>query len=101
MLPQQHTPVIRSGHYFIASNDNRAISQSDTCVSADIDNQGKVCIDIPVVGKQCIPVKTPFPSGTAAKACIDVCTKFGIPTGACATVTVLGQRVAKECFGAC
>ncbi|AWK85774.1 hypothetical protein [Azospirillum thermophilum] len=77
------------------------VMPSDTCVSVNVNGQGQVCLSVPVVGNVCIPVNTPLPSGTAASACINVCTKWGVPSGACVTVSALGQQIASQCFGWC
>jgi hypothetical protein len=73
---------------------------ADACVSIVVQN-GQVCIDLPVVGTKCLPVTLPIPSGTAASACISMCKKWGIPSGACVTVSALGQQIAQKCFGLC
>lgn len=70
------------------------------CVSVTISN-GQVCLNVPVVGSVCIPIPVPFPDGTAADACIDLCKRFGIPCGAKVTVSVLGRVVASKGFGCC
>lgn len=72
----------------------------DACVSVTINN-GQVCLNVPIFGSVCIPIPLPIPSGTAAQACIDVCTKFGFPCGVKVTVSVLGQVVASKSFGCC
>ena len=72
----------------------------DACVSVTVNN-GQVCLNVPIFGSVCIPIPLPLPSGTAAQACIDVCTKFGIPCGVKVTVSVLGQVVASKSFGCC
>lgn len=77
------------------------VGASDECVSVLINSQGQVCLSIPIIGNVCIPVSTPLPAGTAASACISLCTTWGIPTGACVSVSALGQQIARECFGKC
>ncbi len=100
-IPNQRKPVLRTmSDWHFAARTN-GISANDACVSVTINSSGQVCLSIPVIGNVCIPVSTPLPAGTAASACIGVCTKWGIPTGACVTVTALGQQIAHECFGAC
>lgn len=77
------------------------VMPSDECVSVNVNGQGQICLSVPVVGNVCIPVNTPLPSGTAASACISVCTKWGVPSGACVSVSALGQKIAGQCFGWC
>ncbi len=69
------------------------------CITVSIEN-GQVCIDLPIVGKKCIPIPLPFPSGTSAQACIDLCYHV-VPTGVTVYVSVNGQVVAQQSFGWC
>ncbi len=93
-LPQLSAPVHRtaSAHALAASG----ISPAE-CVSVVVQN-GQICLDLPVVGNECISVPIPG-SGTLAQACIDLCTTLGFPTGVCVSVSVGGIQVTKECFG--
>lgn len=70
------------------------------CISVTVDN-GQVCLNLPIVGSVCLPIPLPVPSGTAAQACLDVCTTWGIPTGVKVTISVLGQVVVQKTFGKC
>jgi hypothetical protein len=99
-LPQLVRPVLRTTTGVQVITIAQHANLSDACVTLTVNN-GKVCLNVPVVGSVCIPVPSFIPSGTAVSACIDVCTKWYVPTGACVTVTALGQQVARECFGAC
>ncbi|MCU9838328.1 hypothetical protein OEZ49_11170 [Ruegeria sp. WL0004] len=73
----------------------------ETCISVTVEDN-KVCVKIPIVNqKVCFPIPVSIPNGTAAKACIKICTTFGIPTGACVTITALGIQVIHQCFGKC
>src|SRR5437763_13145562 len=47
----------------------------------------QVCLRLPIVGDLCVPVD--LPDGTAAEACVDVCTQWGFPTGVCVKFRVL------------
>lgn len=99
-LPQLAQPVLRatsSSHVIAAVQYS---STSGACVTVTVNN-GRVCLSIPVVGSVCIPVPSFLPNGTAVSACIDVCTPYFVPTGACVTLRAFGQQVARECFGAC
>jgi len=97
-LPIQAAPVGRLSQF--GPSRSRGI-EPNFCVNVVVNGQGQVCVDIPVLGQKCIPLHTPLPSGTAASACVDICKTWGIPSGACITVTALGQQVAHECIGKC
>lgn len=59
----------------------------------------QVCLELPIVGNLCVPID--LPDGTAAEACVDVCTHFGFPTGFCVKVRALGNDIFSQCFGWC
>ncbi|WP_030608472.1 hypothetical protein [Streptomyces sclerotialus] len=59
----------------------------------------KVCLKVPFAGNICVPVD--LPDGTFAEACVDICTRFGVPTGACVVVRAAGKQVWRQCFGWC
>jgi len=59
----------------------------------------QVCLRLPIVGDLCVPID--LPDGTAAEACVDICTHFGVPTGVCVKIRVLGNEVFSQCFGFC
>jgi hypothetical protein len=69
------------------------------CISVTVQN-GKVCVTLPLgIGQVCLPVPSWVPSGTVAKACITICTKWGIPCGVELTISVAGQVIIKKGFG--
>jgi hypothetical protein len=71
------------------------------CISVTVENN-QVCINLPLgLGKHCLPLPVSIPNGTAAEACLDVCTKFGIPTGVKVSIKVAGSTVISETFGIC
>ncbi|MGJ8617862.1 MAG: hypothetical protein ACSHWS_13560 [Sulfitobacter sp.] len=71
------------------------------CISVTVEN-GKICLSLPLgIGKICLPIPSSIPNGTAAQACIHICTTFGIPTGVKVTVTVAGVTVVSQSFGKC
>lgn len=71
------------------------------CVSVTVEGN-KVCLNLPLgIGKVCIPIPISFPNGTAAQACLSICTTWGIPTGVKVTVSILGQVVVQKSFGKC
>ena len=54
-------------------------AQVKVCVSATYEN-GKICVNFPVVGDICFDVSLPIPEGTSVKVCMESCGfKFGIP----------------------
>jgi len=71
------------------------------CISVTVQN-GKVCLNLPLgIGSVCIPVPAFIPSGTAAQACLSICTTWGIPTGVKVTISVAGQVIVSKSFGKC
>ena len=71
------------------------------CITATVEN-GQICIDLPLgLGHKCISIPTKFGDGTKAQACLDICTKFGVPTGVKVYVTIDGITVAQKTFGVC
>ena len=70
------------------------------CISVTTANH-KICISLPVVGKRCLTVPVNIPNGKVGKACLSICTKFGIPTGVKVSVTIGGVTVIRQSFGIC
>ncbi|WP_375460666.1 hypothetical protein [uncultured Enterovirga sp.] len=69
------------------------------CISLTVQN-GQVCLNLPLgLGSVCLPIPISFPSGTAAQACLDICTKWGIPCGVEVTVSIAGQRIVSKNIG--
>lgn len=69
------------------------------CVSVTVKNR-QICINLPFgIGSRCLPVPSWVPNGTAAQACLDICTKWGIPCGVKVTVSVAGQTIVQKGFG--
>lgn len=76
-----------------------ALKLSAQCISVTVQN-GQVCLNLPFgIGHVCLPIPSWIPNGTAAKACLDICTKWGIPCGVEVTVSVAGQVIVKKGFG--
>lgn len=62
----------------------------------------KVCVNLPLkFGKHCFSLPVTIPSGSVGKACLSICTTFGIPTGVKVTVTIAGIIVVSQSFGKC
>ena len=76
------------------------VTASATCIGVGIVNR-RVCLKVPVVGNICMPVVSVPLGNVSAQACVSVCTKWGVPTGACVSVKVSGHQVARQCFGWC
>lgn len=71
------------------------------CISVTTENH-KVCINLPLgLGKHCLSLPVSIPDGTAGKACLSICTTWGIPTGVKVTVTIAGVTVVSQSFGKC
>tara|TARA_R110002095_G_scaffold192148_1_gene170000 strand:- start:171 stop:530 length:360 start_codon:yes stop_codon:yes gene_type:complete len=74
---------------------------SGGCIKVTVEN-GKVCLSLPLgIGKVCLPIPSSIPNGTAAQACLHICTTFGIPTGIKVTVSVAGITIVQQSFGKC
>jgi hypothetical protein len=81
--------------------DDGHIRFAAQCISVTVDN-GRICLNLPLgIGKFCLPIPSIFPNGTAAQACIDVCTTWGIPTGVRVTVSVAGKVIVEKTFLKC
>jgi len=77
------------------------ISFGATCISVTVED-GKICLNLPLgIGKVCLPIPAIFPNGTAAEACLHICTTFGIPTGVRVTVSIAGKVIVQQSFGKC
>ncbi|MEO1023761.1 MAG: hypothetical protein AAFW89_14555 [Bacteroidota bacterium] len=71
------------------------------CVSVTTENH-KVCINLPLgLGKHCLNLPVSIPDGTAGKACLSICTTWGIPTGVKVSVEIGGVVVVSQTFGKC
>ena len=74
---------------------------SGGCISVTVGNH-KICLNLPLkIGKICIPIPLSVPNGTAAQACLHICTFFGIPTGVRVTISALGHVIVRKTFGRC
>ncbi|WP_345907708.1 hypothetical protein [Sphingomonas sp. UBA4815] len=50
------------------------LSVRSECISVAVQNH-QICLKLPLgFGSICLPIPTPFPDGTAAQACLDICT---------------------------
>ncbi|WP_299596438.1 hypothetical protein [uncultured Tateyamaria sp.] len=77
------------------------LSMAAGCVSVTVEN-GKVCLNLPLgFGKYCFPIPNVIPNGTAAEACLHICTTWGIPTGVKVTISVAGKVIVSKSFGKC
>lgn len=81
------------------SLDDGTLKLGAQCISVTVSN-GQVCLNLPLgIGSVCLPVPGWVPDGTAAQACLDICTKWGIPCGVQVTVSVAGQTIVQKGFG--
>jgi hypothetical protein len=79
--------------------DDGTLKMSAQCISVTVQN-GQVCLNLPFnLGSVCLPIPAIFPNGTAAQACLDICTKWGIPCGVEVTVSIAGHVIVKKGFG--
>jgi hypothetical protein len=80
-----------SGQLFLAAQ----------CISVTVNNK-QICLNLPLgIGKVCLPVPSWVPNGTAAEACIGICTTWKVPTGVKLTVTVAGKVIIQKTWGKC
>ncbi|MBP93033.1 MAG: hypothetical protein CMC55_02815 [Flavobacteriaceae bacterium] len=71
------------------------------CISVKVEDN-KICLNLPFgFGKHCLHIPISIPNGTAANACLSICTTWGIPTGIKVAVTVAGVTVISQTFGKC
>jgi hypothetical protein len=83
------------------SSESGELSVLAQCISVTVRNR-RVCLNLPLgLPRVCIPIPVNIKDGTAAQACLSICTFWGIPTGACVRVVVGGVVVVKRCFGRC
>lgn len=81
--------------------DDGHLRLAASCISVTVEN-GSVCLNLPLgIGNICLPIPSIFPNGTAAQACLDICTTWGIPTGVRVTVSIAGQTIVDKSFGKC
>jgi hypothetical protein len=93
-----HTLRAASGEQAIGLNDG-TLKLGATCISVTVENN-QVCLNLPLgIGSVCLPVPGWVPNGTAVQACLDICTKWGIPCGVEVTVSLAGQLIVKQGFG--
>ena len=71
------------------------------CISVTVTNN-QICLNLPLgFGSICIPIPLSIPDGTAASACLSICTTWGIPTGIKVSVIVAGVTIVQQTFGVC
>lgn len=81
------------------SLDDGTLKLGAQCISVTVKN-GQVCLNLPLgIGSVCLPVPSWVPQGTACQACLDICTKWGVPCGVEVTVSLAGQTIVKKGFG--
>lgn len=71
------------------------------CIGVTVENH-QICLQLPLgFGSICLPIPTPFPDGTAAQACLDICTPYWVPTGVKITISIAGQVILTKVIGKC
>lgn len=71
------------------------------CISVTTENH-QVCISLPLgFGKHCFSIPVSIPDGSVGKACLSICTTWGIPTGVRITIEIGGITVINQTFGKC
>lgn len=85
----------------LAAYDDGHLALAAGCISVKVEN-GKICLNLPLgIGKFCFPIPSIIPNGTAAEACLNICTTWGIPTGVRVTISVAGKVILSKSFGKC
>ncbi|MEM6484027.1 MAG: hypothetical protein AAF662_03440 [Pseudomonadota bacterium] len=89
------------GPQAVLSDDGHVRMALAACISVTV-SEGKICLNLPFdIGDICLPIPPWVPEGTAAKACIDVCSTFGVPTGIEVTVSALDTVLLRRSWGRC
>ncbi len=97
---RQHSETARAGltDSQIELSDG-ALTIGAQCISVTVQNH-QICINLPLgIGSKCFPVPSWVPEGSAVQACLNICTKWGIPCGVELTVSLAGTLVFKKGFG--
>lgn len=79
-----------SGEMFVAAQ----------CISVTV-KAGKICLNLPLVGKICLPIPKFVPNGKVVEVCFGICTTWKIPTGVKVTVSLAGKTILTKSFGKC
>lgn len=89
----------RTGFDFSQSGEMAVLAH---CISVTVKDH-KICLELPKpFSKQfCIPIPLKIPDGTAAQACLTICTILGIPRGVKITISVAGVVILTKVFGSC
>lgn len=71
------------------------------CISVKTVNR-KICINLPLgIGTRCFTLPVNIPNGSVGKACLSICTTWGIPTGVRVSIAIGGVTVIRQSFGKC
>lgn len=85
----------------LSAFDDGHLALAAGCISVTVEN-GKICLNLPLgIGKYCLPIPSVIPDGTAAEACLRICTTWKIPTGVGVTISVAGKVIVSKTFGKC
>lgn len=98
---ETHSGMQPQGSNEISMASVGELSVSAGCISVTVRNN-RVCLNLPLgLGKICFRLPASVPNGTAAQACLSVCTIWGFPTGACVSIAIAGSQILRQCFGRC
>lgn len=94
------TGVAAAGAKKLAFADTGEMFVAAQCISVAVQN-GKICLNLPLVGKVCLPIPKFVPNGKAVEVCFGVCTTWKVPTGVKVTVSLAGKVILTKSFGKC
>jgi hypothetical protein len=95
---EMHAQALAGGE--MGLSDSGALSLRAQCISVTSDGH-QICLNLPIVGKKCLPLPVKIPSGTALQVCLDICYTWKIPTGVKVTVSAGGHVILTKTFGKC
>jgi hypothetical protein len=81
------------------AQSNGELKVGGQCISVTVADH-KVCLNLPLgFGSYCFTVPDWVPNGAEVKACIDICTKWGIPCGIEVSLSLNGTKILSQGFG--
>ena len=90
----QSANLLQSSNVFQVDPSTTAL-QIGACVSATYDN-GRICVNFPVIGNICFSVPVPIPAGATVQVCMETCGSKWTPpffNGLKATVSFNGSAI--------
>ena len=95
---EMHSAALAGGSQLALTGGH--LSLRAQCISV-VSDGNQICLDLPIVGKHCLPLPVHLPKGTALQACLDLCYTWRIPTGVKVTVSAGGHVILTKTFGKC